>query len=128
MASCDDPGDYNEMNERLDASENWPCSWGERRPSWPIPNRGTSFPPSFTHDNPSVDCTPSGEVLLRVPRRDHIGEPAPTMNRDPNPVSGAKIKKLSSLEMSSPLCLPPYKDLWSLFSRDLKPQKLRVGM
>ena len=96
MASCDDPGDYNEMSERLDASENGTCSSGERRPSRPIPDLGTSFPPSFTHDNPFANGTPSYEVLLRVPRRDHIGEPAPTMNRDPNPVSGAQIKKLSS--------------------------------
>ena len=97
MASCDDPGDYNEMSERLDASENGTCASGERRPSRPIPDLGTSFPPSFTHDNPFVDGTPSGEVLLRVPRRDHIGEPAPTMNRDPNPVSGGPNKEIEQL-------------------------------
>ena len=96
MASCDDPGDYNEMSKRLDASENGTCPLGVRRPSRPIPDLGTSFPPSFTHDNSFVDGTPSGEVLLRVPRRDHIGDPAPTMNRDSNPVSGGQIKKLSS--------------------------------
>lgn len=97
MASCDDPGDYNEIGERLDASENGTCSSGERRPSRPIPDLGTSFPPSFTHDNPFVDGTPSGEVLLRLPRRDNLGEPAPNMNRDPNPVSGGPNKEIEQL-------------------------------
>lgn len=84
MASYDgsDDGNYTgvQANESLDAVENGTGSSGEGRPSRPVPDLGTSFPPSFTYDNPIVNGTPSGEVLLRLPRRDHVGEPAQNAN------------------------------------------------
>ena len=102
MASCDDPGDCTEINvshngESLDTSENRTCLSGERRPSRPVPDLGTSFPPSFTHDNPFVDGTPSGEVLLRFPRRDHIGEPARNLTIDQDPFPGGSNKEMEQL-------------------------------
>ena len=106
MASCDDPGDCidtgaptdgAEIGDRLDAREIGICSSGERRPSRPVPDLGTSFPPSFTYDNPFVNGTPSGEVLLRLPRRDHIGETALNMNHDQNITSGGQNKEMEQL-------------------------------
>ena len=88
MASCDDPGDCTdtgvptdgvETGYRLDARETGICSSGEGYPSRPVPDLGISFPPSFTYDNPFVNGTLSGEVLLGLPILDHIGQPALNM-------------------------------------------------
>lgn len=87
MASCDDPGTSMSTDapirswetEDRDVGDLGIGSSGEGRPPRPAPDLGTSFPPSFACDHPFVNGTPSGEVLLRLPRRfDHIGEPAPS--------------------------------------------------
>ena len=105
-ASCDDPGDCTdtgvptdgaEIGDRLDARGIGICSSGEGRPSQPVPDLGTSFPPSFTYDNPFVNGFPSGEVLLRLPRRDHIGEPSLNMNQDQTITSGEQNKEMEQL-------------------------------
>ena len=131
MASCDEPTDCTDIGvpadgERLDANETGTCSSGEGRPSRPVPNLGTSFPPSFTFDNPFINGTPSGEVLLRLPRREQIGEPAPNMNHVQGPALGGPNQEIEKLRREfSTLSSSIQKSLETMATRLENPEPLR---
>ena len=103
MASCDDPGTTNvdepsHIRETVNVRDQGFAVSGEGQISRPSPVLGNSFP-SFTCDEPFVNGTPSGEVLLRLPRRhEHVGEPAQTSVPVQNIKPGEQNKGIEELK------------------------------